>query len=504
MFAPLVAKSHTKIAASATNDRAHRRSTLVVQRLSDGLGGLREQEADCMRMPARESASGMTWNFSKIPVFAPERIGRTEPPPALIAPRVSSKLQRNLDIGAVDDPLKRQADRMANQEMRMPDPQLLVSPAPARLRRKCAACDAEEERTLRTKLAQRPGQDGGVEAPPVVHDVLRSPGQPLDPATRAFFEPRFGHDFSQVRVHTDVRAAESARAIHAQAYTLGDDIVFGTRRYSPETATGRQLLAHELAHVVQQQNSSTKGVLPVGRLFVSQPGGKFEREADAVAERIAGTTKSAVDSSTMSVGDIQRQDSGDEHNQTNQDNQGYQGTQDYQPTEEIDISEDLSAVPDDKIQRQADIPPPPPAFPNAAQMTLDLDNTVLLWNLTCMDRRERGYYIFWDDTTNKSFAGEVHRGEVWTECLKNANLNLGPVPPDTKHIYPVGFFHTHPPAPPRCRKTKVGPSDADLKFASRTGLPGVLRDTSTPTANCAEEQQGPFYFFGPWIRTLPH
>ena len=80
-------------------------------------------------------------------------------------------------------------------------------------------------------------------------------GQPLDPATRAFMEPRFGHDFSQVRVHTDERAAESARAVNALAYTVGHQIVFGAGHYTPETARSKKLLAHELAHVVQQQAS---------------------------------------------------------------------------------------------------------------------------------------------------------------------------------------------------------------------------------------------------------
>lgn len=71
------------------------------------------------------------------------------------------------------------------------------------------------------------------EAPPIVHEVLRSPGQPLDPTTRAFMEPRFGHDFSQVRVHTDAKAAESARAVDALAYTVGRDVVFGAGNYLP-------------------------------------------------------------------------------------------------------------------------------------------------------------------------------------------------------------------------------------------------------------------------------
>jgi len=91
-----------------------------------------------------------------------------------------------------------------------------------------------------------------VVAPPIVHDVLASPGQPLDEPTRSFFEPRFGQDFSEVRVHSDETAAASASAIKASAYTAGHDLAFATGRYAPETMDGQLLLAHELSHVVQQ------------------------------------------------------------------------------------------------------------------------------------------------------------------------------------------------------------------------------------------------------------
>jgi len=84
-----------------------------------------------------------------------------------------------------------------------------------------------------------------------VDEALRSPGQPLDAATRASMEPGFGHDFSQVRVHTGARSAQSADAINALAYTVGPEIVFAAGRYAPGTPEGRQLLAHELAHTVQ-------------------------------------------------------------------------------------------------------------------------------------------------------------------------------------------------------------------------------------------------------------
>ncbi len=108
-------------------------------------------------------------------------------------------------------------------------------------------------------------------APAIVHDVLASGGRPLEPTTRAFFEPRFGHDFSCVRIHTDGRAAESARAINALAFTGGRNIVFDRGQYEPETASGRHLLAHELAHTLQSDTHST-----VRRVIRSDPGAPLD------------------------------------------------------------------------------------------------------------------------------------------------------------------------------------------------------------------------------------
>jgi hypothetical protein len=91
------------------------------------------------------------------------------------------------------------------------------------------------------------------EVPSIVDEVLRSSGQPLEGDTRMFMESRFAHDFSRVRVHTDARAAESAQAVNALAYTVGRDVVFGAGRYEPGTIAGKTLLAHELTHTVQQE-----------------------------------------------------------------------------------------------------------------------------------------------------------------------------------------------------------------------------------------------------------
>lgn len=145
-------------------------------------------------------------------------------------------LQTKLRINDPGDQYEQEADQVAEQVMRM---------------------DTGVNRPRREggiPLVQRRATTGGtgvMEAPPIVHDVLNSSGQPLDAAARAFFEPRFGHDFSQVRVHAGGQAAQSAGAVDALAYVVGSHVVFGSGRYSPNTRDGRDLLAHELAHVVQ-------------------------------------------------------------------------------------------------------------------------------------------------------------------------------------------------------------------------------------------------------------
>jgi Domain of unknown function (DUF4157) len=163
-------------------------------------------------------------------------------------PPLTGSIQAKLVVGRVDDPLEHEADLVAEQVMRMPDPGLEVSASQPRISRKCAAC--EEEDKLQTK---RDGTDArGGEAPAVVDNVLRSSGQPLDAYTRAFFEPRFGVNFSDVRLHTDARAADTAVAVGALAYTVGSHIVLGPGQFPSRDGAAGTLLAHELAHVVQQ------------------------------------------------------------------------------------------------------------------------------------------------------------------------------------------------------------------------------------------------------------
>ena len=152
------------------------------------------------------------------------------------------RVQTKLTVNEPGDSYEQEAERIADQVMGMPEPR-----------------DAEKTENpgttdigVMSMQGQATDQADSTTAPPIVHEVLRSSGQPLDPATRAFMEPRFGYDFSQVRVHTDAQAAASAQAVGALAYTVGRDVVFGAGQYADGDRSGQRLLAHELTHVVQQ------------------------------------------------------------------------------------------------------------------------------------------------------------------------------------------------------------------------------------------------------------
>ncbi len=181
-------------------------------------------------------------------------------------------------------------------------------PAVARglLQRKCACggSDAEGEcaecRDEREGSLQRSRTDHAAvnEVPPIVDEVLREPGQPLDSATRAFMEPRFGRDFSDVRVHTDARAAESARAVSALAYTVGQDVVFQAGKHDTRSEEGTRCLAHELTHVVQQTLCSHSGPASSDVL---------EFEARRVSEAIASGHHAQI-SAVGTAGRVQREE----------------------------------------------------------------------------------------------------------------------------------------------------------------------------------------------------
>lgn len=162
-------------------------------------------------------------------------------------------------------------------------------PTARRVARRCACGGAVgpagECQSCRDKRLTSPKR-GGSQLPPIVEEVLRSPGEPLARTTRDFMEPRFGHDFGRVRVHNGARAAESARAVGARAYTVGNQIVFAANTYAPATHDGRGLLAHELAHTIQQRS-------PAGPPPSSEPHGIHEVSANR-AERAVANGKSII------------------------------------------------------------------------------------------------------------------------------------------------------------------------------------------------------------------
>ena len=172
-------------------------------------------------------------------------------------PKSAVKIQAKLTVDTPGDIYEQEADRISDRVTCMSTPQLQRAGACGEGYPKCQTEQPSQERErLRTQRVQS-NDLGQIAAPHIIHDVLSSPSRPLDPATRELMEPRFGHDFRGVRVHTDAKAAESAQAIGAAAYTVGQEVVFGAGRYAPGTAEGRRLLAHELTHVVQQASAAT-------------------------------------------------------------------------------------------------------------------------------------------------------------------------------------------------------------------------------------------------------
>ncbi|MFN0140303.1 MAG: DUF4157 domain-containing protein [Pyrinomonadaceae bacterium] len=159
------------------------------------------------------------------------------------------------------------------------------------IHRKCDRCEDAEEQTTemavmrKEAFASAAATPPPADTPPSIKNVINSGGQPLDSQTRKFFEPRLGYDLGSIRIHTGSTAGESARAIDARAYTLGNNIVLGNGEYKPESESGKRLLAHELAHVVQQSGTSQN----------STGGIRVERKLDVpTIQRACGTASIAA------------------------------------------------------------------------------------------------------------------------------------------------------------------------------------------------------------------
>lgn len=185
-------------------------------------------------------------------------------------PRCQEAASSSIGIGDPHDRHEEEADQVAARVMREAAVGGQVQPA---------------ARGIESASASPHGD--GAFAPPAVEEALNSPGQALDPGTRAFFEPRLGRDFGDVRVHTDGTAAASARAVHAHAYTLGNQIVFNTGQYRPQTEQGQALLAHELTHVVQQRSDT--------KLRIQRAPPDPDPDKDARCKDLLGLIRKAVE-----------------------------------------------------------------------------------------------------------------------------------------------------------------------------------------------------------------
>ncbi len=251
----------TKSASSTMHSRAHSgqsgeiRSILHLQRT---IGNHAVQQLLQANAEAREDGSlinGSTrfaYDFSRIPIYAKAHTRENIPP--------------KLRISQPNDPYEQEADRVADQVMCMPDLQVQRQEMP----------EEEKEKLVQTK----PDAHGG--------------GQSLPVSTRAFFEPRFGKDFGDVRVHDDLSAHDAANSIGAQAFTYGNRVAFGRGAYSPHTTTGRQLIAHELAHVVQSRGPGADARRAVS-ITARVPSDMITMQAVTVDDALRQRVKKCVD-----------------------------------------------------------------------------------------------------------------------------------------------------------------------------------------------------------------
>lgn len=181
------------------------------------------------------------------------------------------------------------------------------APATAELQRKCA-CRGEGEEECPECRANRLavqreaiGGDGGSEAPPIVEEVLSTPGQPLAESARKTLEPGFGHDFSQVRIHDDSKAGESASAVNALAYTVGNHIAFGAGQYAPGTQAGNRLLAHELTHTIQQTGGNPEEVQRFSWSDVTSAASNVGQQLEQGAAAVGSTLTSGAESAALAI-----------------------------------------------------------------------------------------------------------------------------------------------------------------------------------------------------------
>ena len=199
----------------------------------------RRRTADIGRNSAAPGSARLLHDFSGIPLHA-TILARTQP-----------KLNRSTP----QDPSEQAANRASEQVMSMSEPSVQFACACGDGCPKCRGQQLHRD-SDRESSNVKSSDLGPMVVPPLAYEVTRSSGRALDPAVRGFMEKRFGHNFGRVRIHADAVAAAAAQAVDAKAYTLGEHVVFGAGQYAPASDHGRRLLAHELAHVVQQNSGA--------------------------------------------------------------------------------------------------------------------------------------------------------------------------------------------------------------------------------------------------------
>ncbi len=204
---------------------------------------LSKNVADSHDKPVAGSHGSGSFDYGSISIF----------PNSKTPVRLNSQalpIQAKLTIGQPNDKYEQEADRVAEQVMRMPE---------QTVQRKCAKCDKEEE-MIQTKSK---GNSGSVASSALMNQIqkTRGGGQVMDTNTRSFMEPRFGMDFSGVRIHADNQAAGMSQGINAKAFTVGNDIYFNEGKYDPNSTSGKHLLAHELTHTAQQGRGASQKLI---------------------------------------------------------------------------------------------------------------------------------------------------------------------------------------------------------------------------------------------------
>jgi peptidoglycan hydrolase-like protein with peptidoglycan-binding domain len=473
-----------------------------IQRLRDvpemQLGSLSGVIGNITRDGSTPSVESIATQMSRMPTGerAPALLALQQTHGNRYVQRVVSGIQAKLKIGQPGDIYEHEADRVADEVMRMPEPGL----------QRQLESEEEEEDILQTKTLDNT-------TPEVTHDLeshiyaLPGGGTPLSGHVRAFFEPRFGHDFTQVRVHTDSRAADVAELLNARAFTIGQDIVFGMDEYAPETVAGQRLLAHELVHTIQQTNEGTERGEQLTHLRRTIGDGH-----DLASPRFAGdpVLEACYDNERLlrrghrgpAVEKIQQAlvDAGFALPMYGVDgifgSETKTAVRNYQRAHGLSVDGIIGPITmgslDAEFVSAPPTPPTPPTaspqFPRYNQVVADADVQTAVtaaWSNTLAaatptSRREEGFWIRQNTGTRRyEFTTTIHGPVVGP--THRATIRLGTRPADTNPgtagaTYTVASFHTHTPSRFRLVGRPVGPSTADRNADMADDVTGVVYD----------------------------